>query len=415
MLGSTKRTKTSSNISITISTSSNHQSAAETVANIDDLLTDILLHLPIKSLLKFKSVSKHWLSLITNPNFSLRRTLVPEPISGLFVHGINTSDFDYINLTTTKPCRPPFKSLTFLDSKASILQSCNGLLLCTSCRPGRRNERNRNYCVYNPTTKQYTVLPPLPVSNGVFRAIHGVNLAYDPSKSPDYKVICVRNCDSLQEGHYQIEIYSSKTGPWRKSGGTFIAAAGINFSLGVFWNCAIHWISYWGNNNSLYFDADEEKLHELSMPAVPDGYGERMVRYFGESRNHLHLIEIYGPCTALFNVYEMERDYSGWFVKYRVDLLSVAAAFPEMIRSNLDPWNLHYYGFWILSIIREDKDENSYLVVHLTKKAIRYNFNDKSFLKLHDFAPVGSQLESESTLEFEFFDAFHYIESLGYV
>ncbi|KAK2653424.1 hypothetical protein Ddye_013280 [Dipteronia dyeriana] len=147
------------------------------------------------------------------------------------------------------------------------------------CRPGRRNKRNRNYCVYNPTTKQYTVLPPLPVSNGVFRAILGVNLAYDPSKSPDYKVICVRNSDSLREGNYQIEIYSSKTGPWRKSGGTFIAPADINFSLGVFWNGAIHWISNWGNN-SLYFDADEEKLHEMSMPAVPAGCGALLCSMF---------------------------------------------------------------------------------------------------------------------------------------
>ncbi|KAM7465801.1 hypothetical protein LguiB_013363 [Lonicera macranthoides] len=35
-----------------------------------DLITQILLHLPITSLLRFKSVSKHWLSLITNPAFA---------------------------------------------------------------------------------------------------------------------------------------------------------------------------------------------------------------------------------------------------------------------------------------------------------------------------------------------------------
>lgn len=42
--------------------------------------------------------------------------------------------------------------------------------------------------------------------------------------------------------------------------------------------------------------------------------------YFWESREHLHLVEINGPCTTKFDIYVMERDFSAWFVKYRVDL-----------------------------------------------------------------------------------------------
>ncbi|KAL5745898.1 hypothetical protein ACOSP7_027044 [Xanthoceras sorbifolium] len=153
----------------------------------------------------------------------------------------------------------------------------------------------------------------------------------------------------------------------------------------------------------------------MPMPNIPDGYYSRRFRYFGESRGHLHLIEIYGPCTALFDVYEMERDYSGWMVKYRVDLLTVAAAFPEMARSYLDPLDFHYYGFSILSIVREEDDNNSYLVVHLPNKAIRYNFKDKSFKKLHEFAPIGTDIEEAATLEYRCFYAFQYSESLAYV
>ncbi|KAI9161367.1 hypothetical protein LWI28_016731 [Acer negundo] len=105
---------------------------------------------------------------------------------------------------------------------------------------------------------------------------------------------------------------------------------------------------------SLYFDVDEEKVHDLPMPAIHVDFRRRF-RYFGESRDHLHLIEIYGLCTTLFNVYKMERDYSGWMVKHRVDLLSIATAFPEMVRSYRDPLMeyLCYYGFLILSIVKE--------------------------------------------------------------
>ena len=92
-------------------------------------------------------------------------------------------------------------------------------------------------------------------------------------------------------------------------------------------------------------------------------------------------------------------------VKYRVDLLAVAAAFPGWSR----------YGFSILSIVREEEDEDSYLVVHIPNKAIRYNFKDKSFEKVHEFAPVGIENEVESTLECRWSHAFQYTESLAYV
>ncbi|KAL6123154.1 hypothetical protein ACLB2K_075677 [Fragaria x ananassa] len=48
-----------------------HDSAspAETVANIEELLTEILLRVPAETLIRFKRVSKHWLSLISTPSF----------------------------------------------------------------------------------------------------------------------------------------------------------------------------------------------------------------------------------------------------------------------------------------------------------------------------------------------------------
>ncbi|KAI9160929.1 hypothetical protein LWI28_012852 [Acer negundo] len=49
-------------------------------------------------------------------------------------------------------------------------------------------------------------------------------------------------------------------------------------------------------------------------------------------------------------------------VKYQVDLRAVAATFNEMVRSSLEPWDLHYYVFSILSVVREENDEDSYLV-----------------------------------------------------
>ncbi|KAI9087690.1 hypothetical protein K1719_030322 [Acacia pycnantha] len=43
---------------------------AETVAGNIDILSEILLRVPAKPLLKFKCVSKQWLTLISDPQFS---------------------------------------------------------------------------------------------------------------------------------------------------------------------------------------------------------------------------------------------------------------------------------------------------------------------------------------------------------
>ncbi|KAK2653419.1 hypothetical protein Ddye_013275 [Dipteronia dyeriana] len=217
---------------------------------------------------------------------------------------------------------------------------------------------------------------------------------------------------------YQIEIYSSEMRSWRLFVKSFIAQYTVNFRMGVFWNGAIHWVNYFGP--SLHFKVDDdEKLRKMPMPAtpIPDRweYGRRL-RYFNEYREHLHLVEIYGPCTAKFDVYEMETDYSGWFVKYRVDLNIITIPFPEMITTYLDPTYLHYYKFAIFGIIREAGDEESYTVLHLPGKAIRYNLNNKTFNKICDFSPGCEDIQDigyQGYLNFSWFNSFHYIETLA--
>ncbi|KAK2653421.1 hypothetical protein Ddye_013277 [Dipteronia dyeriana] len=102
----------------------------------------------------------------------------------------------------------------------------------------------------------------------------------------------------------------------------------------------------------------------------------------------------------------MKTDYSGWFVKYHVNLNSITTAFPEMISTILDPSGLRYYRFVILGIVREADDRESYMAFHMPGKVIRYNLNDKNFNVIYDFSPG-----SENTyLRFNWVDAYHYIE-----
>ncbi|KAK1581320.1 hypothetical protein Q3G72_004955 [Acer saccharum] len=77
-------------------------------------------------------------------------------------------------------------------------------------------------------------------------------------------------------------------------------------------------------------------------------------------------------------------------------------------------WTFVNMGFRY-SVVREEEDEDSYLLVHIPNKAMRYNFKDKSFEKVHELAPVGIKIEVVSTLEYRGSHAFQYTESLAYV
>ncbi|KAK9291350.1 hypothetical protein L1049_019296 [Liquidambar formosana] len=168
--------------------------AADVIAGNDDLLTEILCWLPVRSLLRFKSVSKHWLQLISSPN--IYRLLNPNPttVSALF---LSKSSFSSIPDLLPLDGNPPTAFPNLLPS-ISILQSCNGLLCCESLE---RNEKNNpDYYICNPTTRQFTILPELP------SAAVGVILAFDPYESLDYQAICAKRISCLPV-LYRIEIY----------------------------------------------------------------------------------------------------------------------------------------------------------------------------------------------------------------
>ena len=123
----------------TSSATSQPSKSSEIVAGNDDLLKQILLKLPLKPLVKFTSVSKHWLSLISGPDFSHYGN--PScSVSGLFIESFwDITVFDFVDLNqssdpSNEQPRIPFRSISFLDnsSEIKILQSCNGLLLCST-------------------------------------------------------------------------------------------------------------------------------------------------------------------------------------------------------------------------------------------------------------------------------------------
>ncbi|KAL3650386.1 hypothetical protein CASFOL_006789 [Castilleja foliolosa] len=223
------------------------KSSQEIVASIDDLLTEILLRLPVKSLIRFKQVSKHWQSLISDPGFGFRHKPIPSPAVGMFVHRCFVTTISrYISFSNEKPTNKLVEKLNGVD----IIQSCNGLLLCSS------SLTKPKYFVYNATTNKSSTFP---YGGGTKEwGVKGMSLAFDPARSCHFKIVRVRE-RYMVEYEYRFEVYSSENGCWRKPDGLFRSR--FNFKNGVYWNGAIHWINHKMNNMTrecLYFNPDDD-------------------------------------------------------------------------------------------------------------------------------------------------------------
>ncbi|KAI3953566.1 hypothetical protein MKW92_012063, partial [Papaver armeniacum] len=196
------------NLSSSIPSSSRFSVVRDRVIRDIDLLTLILICLPVKTLLVFKSVSKQWFSIISDPIFAINHfgRLNPK-ITGLFLQNVGCTrskycEYEYILLDGSKFERgtppkfandpEPGRYGSVIEFPTEISQSCNGLLCCK-----RETRFDGKICfldhistyktyIYNPTTRQYRCLPPSPFRDNVPRRddcgilVCSISLAFDP-------------------------------------------------------------------------------------------------------------------------------------------------------------------------------------------------------------------------------------------
>ncbi|GKC12204.1 hypothetical protein Tco_1008986 [Tanacetum coccineum] len=180
----------------------------------DDILIEILIRLHILCIHLFTTVSKQWLQILTSSDFTDRRRKIPnlDPPVGIFANHFRSLfhyDFVLLDLRLNSEKSTMYHSFSFDEEgdHVRILQSCNGLLMCTS------SEWPCFYYVYNPSINLFKRLPQANYylrndlgffSCGVFR------LAFVPRKSIHYKVVLAER----PSGDTWIHIYSSETEKW---------------------------------------------------------------------------------------------------------------------------------------------------------------------------------------------------------
>ncbi|KAL7221865.1 hypothetical protein ACSBR1_023752 [Camellia fascicularis] len=365
-------------------TSSEHSFAAELIANNSDLLTEILIRVPAKSLIRFKSVSKQWLSLISDSQFASDHSRrnhhsSSSSISAFYFYSKRWSPEEQLESLSIAGHRTLLPTLSFLDGVVvssctiRIERSCNGLILCSN------GFRKPPYIVCNLTTKKFSLLPDIgPTSSESYRKNADAFLAFDPSKSPHYKVLLF-SYSYVNDGHWvEIQIYSSQTSSWKHI--SVPEQRGLRFLFSVFWNGAIQGISC--ANDHARFEVEEEKLIETPWPRNPKILSLDKFRYFGECGGDLILIQAPQRCAMGFRILQMRRDYCEWIVKYWVHLRPILSVFPKTEHQTI----IECSGFKVLCVVKGANEKDFTLVLAIRGKVISYNVKSETLKELPDLS-----------------------------
>ncbi|MCD9558660.1 hypothetical protein HAX54_016188 [Datura stramonium] len=390
--------------------------SAQHIASNEDLLTEILLHLPARSLLRLQLVSKQWLSIISSPLFrrlhTRRNARSFASTVGFFLCCNPTFNFLSLrgeDVSAMSMMNERFSSIR--DGKIiRHMNSCNGLF----CLDFKLSDGKREFYIYNLTTGKYRLIP-LPDIIDEPHLVKTMNLAFDPEKTENYDIVCIWL--SVSENQLRFAVYSSGTGVWRHSTECYdcnkCGEVDLCCYYGVFWNGAVHWVSQTGR--FLCFQVGNCSFRSIPTTTIPEGQWHRNIEYFGESGGHLHLIDINSHQSSKFDILELEVNYSGWFVKYHVDLDFLPNLYPAMVNQEVNPPEDYAYSnvFSTICFLEDEKDK-AVLVLALPGKIILYNLENGMINELADVKPASFRLFIDGA-RYDGFETYKHVETLACV
>jgi F-box interacting protein len=260
----------------------------------NEVIAEILSRLSVKSVIRFRCVSKTWCSLISSPHFiatHLSRALSnPQyPSHLVLLH------FDYrlkkglspairIRLLSLDPEIQERSLVTeqyydtgvpsdFIGSRClrdcmQVIGSSNGLFCLT--------RGFDSYFLCNPCIQKAISIPHPNI--GLETRTHG--FGYCP-KTDDYKLVRVVYVEGTT--HSLVEIYTLRTGAWRSFTAPgppyyFREPFGRNSLRNIFFNGAVHWPAHTPEHHQgpfrhliVSFDMEDEVFREMGMPKSLQG------------------------------------------------------------------------------------------------------------------------------------------------
>jgi F-box interacting protein len=254
----------------------------------DELIHQILLRLPVKSLLRFKCVCKSWFSLISDPHFAnshfqitapthTRRLLFiseSNPITRSINFDASLHDDDSIISLSHNFYRLPLKYSS--EEQIHVIKgSCRGIVVLRS---------SLGFHLWNPSTGIHKKIPLSPNDN--YANLFG--FGYDQS-TDDYLVISISKATYCHPLY--LYFFSLRANTWKQIETEYRyynPPEPQGDGVGLLFNGAIHWFGFRKDNDLeetviVVFDLTERKLSYIHFPHDFDPAGnDRGLWVFGE-------------------------------------------------------------------------------------------------------------------------------------
>lgn len=238
-----------------------------------ELITEILLRLPVKTLLCCRSVSKRWRSTIDDPRFSKLHLLSPSSSSYSILFLRHSSHLFTSPIASLDLCLDVTYPLMCYGNYIKLIGTCNGLVCLANV--------SDDVIVWNPSTRRYRFLPHFPIRGHkddprpLAMSLHVHGFGYD-EVSDDYVLIRLFQY-AVDPFESEVSVYSLRSNRWRR-------VNGVPYSLiyprkaGVYACGFLHWIM----TRELRLESDNlvvaMNLNNTSVRVmdVPDGVDRKM-------------------------------------------------------------------------------------------------------------------------------------------
>lgn len=246
----------------------------------DQIINKILLHLPVKPLVRFRSVCKSWRTLIDDPIFiDTHRTKMEIISKNLRLFQIVYQLYPNEGLRSWcyagSPCdeliHPGFPVTNTKQCTYELVGSCNGLICFLTNFLHGKKEIN----LWNPSMRKYRALPNSRFSPE--RQRHAPNYGFGFDGRGDHKMVKITYIDNKLKNEKkqwsEVEVYSLNHDSWKKIGDCFPSQYYYVRGDTVFFNGCIHWLTQreYGKIRPrrlpiVSFDVAKEVFHEFWLP-----------------------------------------------------------------------------------------------------------------------------------------------------
>lgn len=252
-----------------------------TVENSGDLPADVLIELllrwPVKSLLRYRCVCKSWYTLTKNPKFIHNhqqkrhntRLLVYCTYEDENERNLEMSYFTFfldetlVDLSTKRLDDPPIMPVGFVGPYEGIFCLMNG---------------NKHISLWNLATKEIRRLPKCRASLPPYTTIHNSSVGFGLDVvSNDYKLVLILTLlDKKTDFYYDfshIAVYNLSTDSWKGFKGFKL---GRDYICGRIESIYLNGICYWLAREEgdihviISFNMSDEVIHEIKSPCTPE-------------------------------------------------------------------------------------------------------------------------------------------------